>query len=588
MTEIRRDWAGKVLLRAAGDPDERILEGIVVPYDQVATVRDSPQGRPYRETIARGAMDGLDWSSVLLEYIPDSGSKDHNTHAGARLIGRGIGGDVNRADGAFGQFRVSRTPLGDEAYELARDGILTDLSINATPVAERRRSGGVVERTKIDVRRVAVVAQGAYSGAQITAVRAAQEGDMPEDSTTAPAATEDQEEDEDETPAPKGRPNRTRVTVDVDRAAAERSAVANLSRQGSDRPRIQVTRPEQIYRNDATWSGVDDRGQRYSLLSDGWKARNGDSAAAERFYRHQAMLDEFERKAADAAEVVWGSDQFARAGDVISSELGGAIPNQYIPGLFTPQLAKGRPMGGFYDTFPIADATPKIFPKTSTSTSTAVQGAEGANPAASDFATTAVSTTPALYGARTDVSRQVLDGANPAAEAMLMQDLLEGYAQATELVIATAVEAGSGASGTAITAATPYVGTLGNVVKYATTRFAAAQGQFVPAALFGVLVTQLSAGDGRPLLPVIGPTNADGTLNSDNLGYVLANAQGAMSYQSTVNVVVTARRTDFVIFESPVARFSYDQVVGPAAVRVGVWAYLGIGVRLGSLKVTAA
>jgi len=42
------------------------------------------------------------------------------------------------------------------------------------------------------------------------------------------------------------------------------------------------------------------------------------------------------------------------------------------------------------------------------------------------------------------------------------------------------------------------------------------------------------------------------------------------------------------IFESPIARFSYDQVVGPAAVRVGIWAYLVVGQRLGSLKVTAA
>jgi hypothetical protein len=467
--------------------------------------------------------------------------------------------------------------------------VLTDFSINAVPVSERRRPDGVVERTKIDVRRVAVVARGAYQGAQITAVRAAQEGDMPSETKATAGAADTDQDDEDEgaeeTTTKTQRPNRTRVTVDVDRKAIEREAVQELSRGGSN---IYMTRAEQIYRNDATWSGTDDHGRRFSLLSDGWKARNGDAAAAERLYRHEQAVAEFERKAEATAQEIWRSDGFARAGDVVSSEIAGAYPNQYIPGLFTPQILKGRPMGGFYDRFPIADATPKIFPKVSTSTTTAVQGSEGANPAASDFATTAVSTTPLLYGARTDVSRQVLDGSSPASEVMLMQDLLEGYAQATELVIATAVEAGSSASGTAITAATPYAGILGNIVKYATTRFRAAQGQFVPAALFGVAVTQLSAGDGRPLIPAIGPVNSDGTLNPDNLGFVLASAQGAMSYQSTVNVVVTARRADFVIFESPVARFSYDQVVGPAAVRVGIWAYLAVGARLGSLKVTAA
>jgi hypothetical protein len=40
-----------------------------------------------------------------------------------------------------------------------------------------------------------------------------------------------------------------------------------------------------------------------------------------------------------------------------------------------------------------------------------------------------------------------------------------------------------------------------------------------------------------------------------------------------------------VIFESSIAQFTYDQVVGPQAVRVGLWAYLGVGARLGSLKI---
>jgi hypothetical protein len=224
-----------------------------------------------------------------------------------------------------------------------------------------------------------------------------------------------------------------------------------------------------------------------------------------------------------------------------------------------------------------------------TSTTVAVQSAEGVNPAASDFATTAVTVTPLIYGAETVVSRQALDGSNPAAEAMVMQDMMEAYAQASEAIIVAAVEAGSTASGTAITAATPFAGLLGNIVKYASTRFNPAQGQFVPAALFAVAATQLSAGDGRPLIPAINPVNADGQL-SGQLGYSMLGAAGAMSYGSTVNVVVTARKSDFVIFESPIARFSYDAVTGPAGVRIGLWAYLGVGVRNvgGSLKVTAA
>jgi hypothetical protein len=138
------------------------------------------------------------------------------------------------------RFRISKTPLGDEAYELARDGVLTDMSVAFKPVSHRRTRDGVVERTKIDLGRVALVAAGAYQGAQITAVRAASEGEVSDEKTTAEKGedTEDTEED-----VPKGeRPNRTRVTVDVDRAAAARDTAQALTRAAG--------RAREITRND--------------------------------------------------------------------------------------------------------------------------------------------------------------------------------------------------------------------------------------------------------------------------------------------------------------------------------------------------
>jgi hypothetical protein len=181
----------------------------------------------------------------------------------------------------------------------------------------------------------------------------------------------------------------------------------------------------------------------------------------------------------------------------------------------------------------------------------------------------------------------VLDGSSPAAEAMVIADMIEAYAQASEAVIKTAVEAGSTASGVAIVAATPYAGTLGQVVAYYAARFRPAQAEFIPPALYPVLLAQADT-SGRPLLPAVGPINASGTTQDGAVGANLLGATVYLSYASTANVVVTGRSNDFVIMESPIARFSYDQVVGPAAVRIGIWAYLAVGQRLGSIKVTAA
>jgi phage head maturation protease len=598
---LRRDFTAELRVRAAGDPSERIIEGIVIPFGQVVDVQDSPTGPRYRETIARQAVDGLDPTRVTLESLTAPG-RGYNTHEGSVLVGRGVSADVG--DVLRMGFRVARTAAGDELLELARDGVLTEFSATFAPVAQRTRADGVVERTAIDIRRVAVVERGAYL-APITAVRAATEGDMPNTQPAADAAaTDDQAEAEapPATPAPAGdRPNRTRVTVDVERQAMverqelerrrfdEGQTIAELGRSAAH-PTVRVTRPERVYTPSAE----------HYFLRDQYRASQGDWEAQQRVQRHTGLLAETALAIERAAAWDWttgelrraavsGAPLLSRAGDVLSSEIPGAYPTDFVPGLLTPRILKGRPMGSFYDRFPIADARVRTFPKVTTSTAVAVQSAEGAALGSTDFATTAVNATPLMYGAFTDVSRQTLDGADPTIQAMLLQDLNEAYAQASETVIKTAVEAGSTASGVAITAATPYAGTLANVINYFAVRFRGATGAFIPSALFPVLAAQ---GDttGRPFLPMIGAVNSDGVTLADDTELALGvlTARSKLSYASTVNVNVFGRPTDFVTFESSIASFSFDQVVGPQAVRVGIWAYLVVGARLGSLKVTAA
>jgi hypothetical protein len=103
-----------------------------------------------------------------------------------------------------------------------------------------------------------------------------------------------------------------------------------------------------------------------------------------------------------------------------------------------------------------------------------------------------------------------------------------------------------------------------------------------------VAAKQPDTGSLRPLLSPINPQNAAGVLTGGTLGAMLLGADVFHSYASTVNVVVTARRDDYVIFESAIARFSYDAVTGPSGVRIGIWAYLAAAARKGGLSVTAA
>lgn len=599
---LHREYAAELRVRTEGGAEQRIIEGDVIPYGEIVSVQDDPRGPRYRETIPSGAVAAFDPARIQLESLARS-PQGHNTHDGALLVGRGVAAEDGDQSLRMA-FRVARTRDGDELLELAREGVLTGLSAVFRPIADRTRPDGVVERTQIELRRVAVVASGAYQGATVTAVRAASEDtDMPE-GTPAATTAEDQTDEtaEEATETPQGRrPNRTRVTVDVERAERERADAQAEERARAEGVRADVqtfgragtgariTRPESVYGPSST----------HFFLRDQFRASQGDWEASQRVQKHAGILQEQADALERAAAWDWQTGELrragmpvrelARAGEVLSSEIPGAYPTEFVPGLLTPRILKGRPMGDFYDRFPIADARVRQFPKVTTSTTVAVQSAEGAALSATDFATTAVNVTPLMYGAFTDVSRQTIDGADPVAQAMLLQDLNEAYAQASEAVIKTAVEAGSTASGVAITAATPYAGTLANVINYFTVRFRGATGAFIPSALFPVLGAQ---GDttGRPFLPMIGATNSDGQILVDDTELALAvlTARAKLSYASTVNVNVFGRPNDFVTFESSIASFSFDQVVGPQAVRIGIWAYLVVGARLGSLKVTAA
>jgi HK97 family phage prohead protease len=508
----RRGVPGGLVVRAdPAVPSERIIEGVVVPWNQVATVADPGVngGRPYRESIARGAPGELDPATVLLEYLPQPNVGQG--HAGAVLVGRGEHAEDTDA-GLFMRFRVSRTSHGTDALELANDGILTDLSVVMQPIAERKRGDGVIERTRVGIRRVGLVERGAYQeGAQVTAVRAAAEGTaMP--NTTAPtsgatttdAGTDDGDElDTEATPA-SGRPHRTRVTVDVDRAAAERAAVDGMARSARAFAPFGSTREESVYGPGSGQSFFGD-GWAVSQRAQGWEDSQG------RLERHYRMLDDIDlamQRRIGIASLQRASGMLSRAGDVLSSEIGGAYPNEYLPGLLVPRILKQRPMGGFYSRVPLTDGRPRIYPVVSTSTTVAVQSAEAANPAASDFATTGTTVTPLFYGGETKVSRQVLDGADPSTDAMLMQDLTEAYMQASEAIIRAAVEAGSTASGVTLTAATPDAGIRALYVNHIGNVFLPPERLFLPTTLTNSWLTQNDT-TGRPLAPAYGAMNSD-------------------------------------------------------------------------------
>jgi HK97 family phage prohead protease len=164
--EMRED----VIVRELGADlevgDGRTIEMRIVPFNEVATVADPPDFRPYQEEWMPGVFDKQLRAAdkVYLNFQHEPGLKN--------IIGRGV--ELRAAsDGYHGSFKVKDTEEGDTALWLVREGTLTGASVEVPKrnIRSVRTSTGVVQRVKAHLDAVALCRRGAFTGAVVTAVR---------------------------------------------------------------------------------------------------------------------------------------------------------------------------------------------------------------------------------------------------------------------------------------------------------------------------------------------------------------------------------------------------------------------------------
>ncbi len=149
--------------RASATPDAgtRTVAGIAVPFNAPITVRD--WGDSWREQFSPDTIfDGIDRAKLAWR------------HDG--IIGAITASD-SQADGLHIEARISETPLGDEAYTLALDGVVDRFSVGFLPVeysVEETADGDLITYTRVRLLEVSLVPWPAYDGAEVEEVRAQQ------------------------------------------------------------------------------------------------------------------------------------------------------------------------------------------------------------------------------------------------------------------------------------------------------------------------------------------------------------------------------------------------------------------------------
>jgi HK97 family phage prohead protease len=166
MTVLHRAFTTDLQIRADGDG--RVLFGPLLPWGVEARVFEPTVGRVVVEVFERGALADVEAAAVPLTARHP---RDNET------LPIGVGVELrDEADAAHGAWHVSDTEAGNEVLALARDGVPLSLSIGFVPAPGGSRwtqDRSRVTRTRAALDHVAVVRRGAYRGAAVLGVRAA-------------------------------------------------------------------------------------------------------------------------------------------------------------------------------------------------------------------------------------------------------------------------------------------------------------------------------------------------------------------------------------------------------------------------------
>lgn len=160
-------------------------------------VRDSADGRrvcgiaaPFGSEFDAGAFVETFVRGAFAKTCAERGDKVpllEGHRADAMPLGRATRLEET-SDGLYAEFLISRTQRGEEALQLARDGVMHSFSVGFVPVRDKRRTTAdgrpLVERHEVKLHHVGLISEvPAYDDAKVLAIRA---GFDPDDDTCAP------------------------------------------------------------------------------------------------------------------------------------------------------------------------------------------------------------------------------------------------------------------------------------------------------------------------------------------------------------------------------------------------------------------
>lgn len=513
---VTLDSAGPELVFA--DLVSRRIRGVAVPAGETAR----SGGRQFRF-----AKDSVRWSARVPVLMYHSLSQPVGRLVSSQWTERGL--EVELA--------ISKTEAGDEALVLASDQVLgLSIGVDIGPDDARLGKDGVLDVARADGKELSMTPVPAFRGALIDSVALSDESIATEGVAAVTA-------DPEVAPQP--------VTLNLDAARlGESIALALASNQPATTngpvpqpvPMASVTRDEPLYRFDGTPG-------RYGFVADLRDAHRGDADAKARLDQHLAAT-------------------FA----VSTSNVGALSPKGNRPDLYVDQLRYTRPLGSLVSGGTLTDGNPFTIPKFGTSAGLVGDHTEGTEPTPGSFTVTDQTITPAAISGKAEINREAWDrGGNPAIDTLVWREMTAGYFEQLEAKIGDLLD------GLTLTPV-DINGSDADVVNGITGQLVAAQfrrggNRFSALALNEDLFTALANAadaDGRKLLPLIAPSNADGQISTGFGRVSVGGLSGVPAYGLTDHSYLFVPTSVYQFATAP-RRFDFN--VRVKSVDIGIWGY---------------
>lgn len=375
-------------------------------------------------------------------------------HDGTEIVGL-VTARKDEEDGMYFTARISKTRAGDDAIELIKDGAIDAVSIGIDPIKATYDKAGTLVVKSARWRELSIVGEPAFADARITQI----------------AATKIQTNDTKES-----------TTMEATNTPAEQPAPAPTAPIWAEAKRVPSRLPSA-----AEWISA--------YVQGGSAIANVNKLIAD----HQAYHNPLE----------------AAAGDQTTGSQLGLLPIPVVGPVYD-NINYLRPVVTAIGARAMPNGSGKVFirPEITTHVSVAQQNAELDPLSSTTMVVTDNQVTRLSFGGTALVSEQSIDWTDPASVNIILQDLANQYADATDNYAADQLRAGSTDQGT-------WAGTAATILDeiYAAAQLIAANTNVLPTHMFvdpqmWAKLGGLVDGSQRPLFPTVGPFNAAGQQNA--------------------------------------------------------------------------